>query len=119
MRKSAFGPCIPCRGTKVPDRPEWLHEIKHDGYRLLIQRDGLGQDEEPKTPGHDAGAGCLPMRPFPRGKYLDERRRQSSIDAVDNHMRCPTCGGWIDFSDLSCVVDHAGPLPHPAIDQPQ
>ena len=38
--KSAFEPCIPTRGTKVPDRPEWIHEIKHDGYRLIIQRDG-------------------------------------------------------------------------------
>ena len=26
--------------TKVPDRPEWIHEIKHDGYRLIIQRGG-------------------------------------------------------------------------------
>ena len=25
---------------KVPDRPEWIHEIKHDGYRLILQRDG-------------------------------------------------------------------------------
>jgi ATP-dependent DNA ligase len=33
-------PCIPSRGTKVPDRPEWIHEIKHDGYRLIVQRDG-------------------------------------------------------------------------------
>jgi bifunctional non-homologous end joining protein LigD len=40
MRKPAFEPCIPSRGTKVPDRPEWLHEIKHDGYRLIVQRDG-------------------------------------------------------------------------------
>jgi bifunctional non-homologous end joining protein LigD len=40
MLKSAFDPCIPTRGTKVPDRPEWLHEIKHDGYRLIVQRDG-------------------------------------------------------------------------------
>lgn len=40
MRKSVFEPCIPSRGRQVPDRPEWLHEIKHDGYRLLIQRDG-------------------------------------------------------------------------------
>ena len=24
----------------VPDRPEWIHEIKHDGYRLIVQRDG-------------------------------------------------------------------------------
>jgi bifunctional non-homologous end joining protein LigD len=23
-------------GTKVP----WLHEVKHDGYRLIVQRDG-------------------------------------------------------------------------------
>ena len=22
------------------DHPEWIHEIKHDGYRLIIQRDG-------------------------------------------------------------------------------
>jgi len=40
MPKSAFGPCIPTRGTTVPDRPEWIHEIKHDGYRLIVQRDG-------------------------------------------------------------------------------
>jgi ATP-dependent DNA ligase len=40
MRKSPIEPCIPTRGTKVPDRPEWIHEIKHDGYRLIIQRDG-------------------------------------------------------------------------------
>src|SRR6476659_3403375 len=40
MLKSQFEPCIPSRGTKVPDGAEWLHEIKHDGYRLIIQRDG-------------------------------------------------------------------------------
>ena len=28
------------RGTKVPNRRESIHEIKHDGYRLIIQRDG-------------------------------------------------------------------------------
>jgi bifunctional non-homologous end joining protein LigD len=40
MRKSAFKPCIPTRGTFVPAGPDWLHEIKHDGYRLIVQRDG-------------------------------------------------------------------------------
>ena len=40
MRASAFDPCIPTPGTKVPNRPEWLHEIKHDGYRLIVQREG-------------------------------------------------------------------------------
>jgi bifunctional non-homologous end joining protein LigD len=40
MHQTAFEACIPTRSTKVPDRPEWLHEIKHDGYRLIMQRDG-------------------------------------------------------------------------------
>src|SRR5215216_4420323 len=40
MRKFEFLPCIPTHGTKVPSGPDWLHEIKHDGYRLIVQRDG-------------------------------------------------------------------------------
>src|SRR5258705_3488189 len=40
MRNIAFEPCIPTRGTKVPAGPDWIHEIKHDGYRLIVQRDG-------------------------------------------------------------------------------
>jgi bifunctional non-homologous end joining protein LigD len=35
-----FEPCIPTRGTTVPAGPDWLHEIKHDGYRLIVQREG-------------------------------------------------------------------------------
>jgi bifunctional non-homologous end joining protein LigD len=35
-----LNPCIPTRGTKVPAGPDWLHEIKHDGYRLIVQREG-------------------------------------------------------------------------------
>jgi bifunctional non-homologous end joining protein LigD len=27
-------PCIPTRATKPPAGPQWIHEIKHDGYRL-------------------------------------------------------------------------------------
>jgi bifunctional non-homologous end joining protein LigD len=32
--------CIPTTGTKVPSGAEWLHEIKFDGYRLRVERDG-------------------------------------------------------------------------------
>jgi bifunctional non-homologous end joining protein LigD len=35
----AFDFCIPTRGTKVPAGPDWIHEIKHDGYRLRVERD--------------------------------------------------------------------------------
>src|SRR6478752_3324559 len=40
MLKSSFEPCIPSGARCVPDRPEWIHEIKHDGYRLIVQREG-------------------------------------------------------------------------------
>jgi bifunctional non-homologous end joining protein LigD len=36
MRKSPYQPCIPTRGTRVPAGKDWLHEIKHDGYRVQI-----------------------------------------------------------------------------------
>jgi bifunctional non-homologous end joining protein LigD len=35
-----FDFCIPTRGTKVPHTPDWIHEIKYDGYRLRVERDG-------------------------------------------------------------------------------
>jgi ATP-dependent DNA ligase len=38
--RSIFEPCIPTRATKVPTGPDWLHEIKHDGYRMIVQREG-------------------------------------------------------------------------------
>jgi bifunctional non-homologous end joining protein LigD len=39
MRRD-FEFCIPTRGTKVPETPDWIHEIKYDGYRLRVERDG-------------------------------------------------------------------------------
>jgi bifunctional non-homologous end joining protein LigD len=35
-----FQPAIPTRGTKVPASPEWIHEVKYDGFRLIVHRDG-------------------------------------------------------------------------------
>jgi bifunctional non-homologous end joining protein LigD len=32
VRQYEFQPCIPTRGIKVPAGPDWIHEIKHDGY---------------------------------------------------------------------------------------
>jgi hypothetical protein len=31
-------------------------------------------------------------------------------NAADNQIRCTGCGGWIDFSDLGSVVDHAASI---------
>ena len=33
-------PCIPTRAVKPPAGRDWVHEIKHDGYRLQVRRVG-------------------------------------------------------------------------------
>jgi bifunctional non-homologous end joining protein LigD len=33
-------PCIPTLADKPPSGPGRVHEIKHDGYRLIVRRDG-------------------------------------------------------------------------------
>ncbi|WP_396604989.1 RNA ligase family protein [Bradyrhizobium sp. YCK136] len=38
MRSFEF--CLPTKGIVVPDGPDWLHEVKYDGYRLRLERAG-------------------------------------------------------------------------------
>ena len=33
-------PCQPSKVVRPPSGPLWVHEIKHDGYRLMVRRDG-------------------------------------------------------------------------------
>src|SRR5918998_3270908 len=33
-------PCQPVLATVVPTGPEWVHELKWDGYRILARRTG-------------------------------------------------------------------------------
>lgn len=36
-----IGPCLPIVAARAPAGERWIHEIKHDGYRLLVRkRDG-------------------------------------------------------------------------------
>ena len=32
-------PCLPSPAKRPPTGPDWVHEIKHDGYRLMARRD--------------------------------------------------------------------------------
>jgi bifunctional non-homologous end joining protein LigD len=38
--KCMFEFCFPTKAASVPDRPNWLHEVKYDSYRLRLERDG-------------------------------------------------------------------------------
>src|SRR5262249_40426619 len=33
-----IAPCLPTKTDKLPSGPEWLHEIKHDGFRIIARK---------------------------------------------------------------------------------
>src|SRR4051794_19422248 len=35
-------PCLPSPADRPPSGTSWIHEIKHDGYRLMARRDSVG-----------------------------------------------------------------------------
>ena len=38
----SFDPCLPRSAAQPPAEPGWVHEIKHDGFRILAHRRGRG-----------------------------------------------------------------------------
>jgi bifunctional non-homologous end joining protein LigD len=43
MSRAAFiEPCLPSPADRPPSGSNWIHEIKHDGYRLMARRDPVG-----------------------------------------------------------------------------
>ena len=35
-------PCLPSPADRPPSGPGWIHEIKHDGFRMMVRRDPAG-----------------------------------------------------------------------------
>jgi hypothetical protein len=55
-------PCIPTRASKPPAGPDWVHEIKHDGYR----RPTRGRHRAPVRPPDDEALAKVRDRLPPR-----------------------------------------------------
>jgi hypothetical protein len=72
-RPGSIEPCIPTRASKPPVGPQWIHEIKHDGYRLISRKRWRAERTSPHlvSPQHDqliarsfaGGRGKLAKRP--------------------------------------------------------
>jgi bifunctional non-homologous end joining protein LigD len=45
-------PCLPTKTDKLPSGSEWLHEIKHDGFRVIARKSGA-QVRLYSRPGND------------------------------------------------------------------
>ena len=41
-RLGIIEPCLPSPAKAPPSGPGWIHEIKHDGFRIMARRDGAG-----------------------------------------------------------------------------
>jgi len=67
-----FEPCLPRPAKTPPAGPGWIHEIKHDGYRIIARRDqgGVrlitrkGHDFTARFPLAAAAVAALPARSF-------------------------------------------------------
>jgi ATP-dependent DNA ligase len=35
-----IAPCLPTKTDKLPSGSQWLHEIKHDGFRIIARKAG-------------------------------------------------------------------------------
>ena len=35
-----IAPCLPSSAPQAPSGEEWLHEIKHDGFRVIARKEG-------------------------------------------------------------------------------
>src|SRR5215813_5139460 len=35
-----IAPCLPTKTDKLPSGSQWLHEIKHDGFRIIARQNG-------------------------------------------------------------------------------
>jgi bifunctional non-homologous end joining protein LigD len=47
-----IAPCLPTKTDKLPCGSQWLHEIKHDGFRIIARKNGA-QVRLYSRPGND------------------------------------------------------------------
>ena len=40
MSAGFIAPCLPTKTDKLPSGSQWLHEIKHDGFRIIARKTG-------------------------------------------------------------------------------
>ena len=64
-----IAPCLPTKTDKLPSGSQWLHEIKHDGFRIIARKTGAHVGTMVSVvgvngyaPGIRDRSGCDPLR---------------------------------------------------------
>src|SRR6476659_376528 len=97
-----YQPCLPTRAMKAPSGPLWIHEIKHDGFRIVARRIG-GVVRLQTKQGYDYA------ERYPQIVEAISRLKVSSI-VIDGEAMCFT-GAMHDFDKLwNRTHDHEAKL---------
>ena len=67
-----IAPCLPTNASQPPSGEDWLHEIKHDGFRIIARKGGnrvrlysrLGNDLTLRSRSHCSAVG-VDLKPGP------------------------------------------------------
>jgi ATP dependent DNA ligase domain len=84
-------PCLPSPAERPPTGPDWVHEIKHDGYRLMARWDPIG------------------IRLLTRNGYDWSPRYPLIVEAV-NRLKVRSC--LIDGEAVACDADGLAVFEH-------
>ena len=72
MPTGFIAPCLPTKTDQLPSGGLWIHEIKHDGFRIIARKDGV-RVRLYSRPGNDF------------------TRRFPPIARALTHLRCRSC----------------------------
>ena len=92
MLPGFISPCLPSKASRPPSGPQWLHQIKFDGYRLMVRREGARARCYTKN-GHDWSDRF-------RTIVVAAHRIKASSFLLDGEAVIPRADGMPDFNAL-------------------
>ncbi len=100
-------PCLPTSAKAPPSGPEWIHEIKHDGFRIMARHDAggvhlftrTGYDFTTRFPQIAAAVAALPVRSclIDGEAVVCDEAGLAAFDLISQHRR--------GASAVLCVFD--------------
>jgi hypothetical protein len=73
-----FEACLPRKAKELPSGPAWIHEIKHDGFRILAQK--VDAPKMRRSGDHDKACVAVPEDYYSHTPVTADHTGQSASD---------------------------------------